>query len=229
MPRADAAFLGVPEGALGRVGAEVALYGRTRIVCHFAGAVGVAPLKPAVDAGILAAALHPVQTCPDVDTAVRRLPGSAWGVTASPELSGWARDLISGPLRGLPVEVAEGDRAVWHAAASTTANGIAALMSIGEAMLGSIGIERPSDVLGPLAAGTVASAAEAGDAARILTGPVVRGEAATVRSHVRSLGVRAPVWLEAYRLIVSSILTAALGAGRIDPPAAESVRRALDG
>ena len=77
-----------------------------------------------------------------------------------PELSGWARDLISGPLRGLPVEVAEGDRAIWHAAASTTANGIAALMSVGEGMLGSIGIDRPSDVLGPLAGGTVASAAE---------------------------------------------------------------------
>ena len=83
MPRADAAFLGVPEGVLGSVAAEVAAYGRTPIVCHFAGAVGVAPLKPALDAGILAAALHPVQTCPGLDTAVRRLPGSAWGVTTS--------------------------------------------------------------------------------------------------------------------------------------------------
>lgn len=229
MPAADVALLGVPEVALENLAAEVGGLRRTAIVCHFAGAVGIAPLRAATGEGLFAAALHPVQTCPDIDTALRLLPGSAWGITASPEITAWARNLVTDDLHGFPVDVAEEDRALWHAAAVTTANGTAALMAVAEEVLGRIGVANPARVLGPLAAGTVAAAAVRESAGEALTGPVVRGEVDTVAAHVRAFRDRAPDLLEAYRLVARTILLAAQGAGRVEVARAESILRALDG
>jgi predicted short-subunit dehydrogenase-like oxidoreductase (DUF2520 family) len=229
LPAADAALLGVPAAVLEGLGAELAGLRRAEIVCHFAGAVGIAPLRAVTAKGMFAAALHPVQTCPDIDTALQLLPGSAWGVTASPEIATWAHELVAADLHGFPVEVAEGDRALWHAAAVTTANGAAALLSLGEAMLARIGVDRPAGVLGPLAAGTVTAAVARGGAGTALTGPVVRGEAETVAAHVRAFKERAPELLEAYRLVARTVLMAAREAGRMEDAGAESILRALDG
>jgi predicted short-subunit dehydrogenase-like oxidoreductase (DUF2520 family) len=227
MPSADAALVGVAVDQLERVGAKLAALHRTEIVCHFAGPVGLAPLKAAADAGISVAALHPVQTCPDVETAIQLLPGSAWGVTTSPEIAEWARNLIATDLHGLPVEVAEEDRARWHAAAVTTANGVAALMSLGERMLSGIDVADPARVLGPLAAGAVSTAAAANEAGSTLTGPVVRGEVETVRAHVQALS-GTPELLDGYRLVARTILLAAERAGRVDASVADSIRKVLD-
>jgi predicted short-subunit dehydrogenase-like oxidoreductase (DUF2520 family) len=127
------------------------------------------------------------------------------------------------------VEVAEEDRALWHAAAVTTANGAAAVMAVAEEVLGRIGVERPDRVLGPLAAGTVAAAAARESAGASLTGPVVRGEVDTIAAHVRAFKDRAPELLEAYRLVTRTILLAATAAGRVEAGRAESILRALDG
>ncbi|MEA2505528.1 MAG: hypothetical protein QOH48_146 [Actinomycetota bacterium] len=235
LPAAETVLLGVPAGAIEDLGHRVAGQGGFDVVCHFAGSVGISPLQAATEAGMFAAAIHPVQSCPEVAAAVDRLPGSAWGVTASPEVARWAFDLITNDLHGLPVTVAEADRPVWHAAAVVTANGAAALMSLGEAMLAEIGIDHPQTVLGPLLAGTVSNAegrgvgnAERPRAAATLTGPFVRGEAATVRSHVEALRGRAPHLLEAYRLIAQTILLAAVDAGRLETEVAGVVRRELE-
>jgi predicted short-subunit dehydrogenase-like oxidoreductase (DUF2520 family) len=117
---------------------------------------------------------------------------------------------------------------LWHAAAVTTANGAAVLLALGEAMLREIGIARPEAVLDPLATGALANARERG-AAATLTGPVVRGEVATVRGHIEALRVRAPNLLEAYRLVARTILLAAVDAGRLDNEAATAIRRELEG
>jgi predicted short-subunit dehydrogenase-like oxidoreductase (DUF2520 family) len=228
LPAAETVLLGVPEGALEDLGRRVARQGGFDVVCHFAGSVGILPLEAVTEAGMSAAAVHPVQSCPDVATAVDRLPGSAWGVTASSEAARWAFDLITNDLHGLPVMVAEADRALWHAAAVVTANGATALMSLGEAILTEIGIDHPQAVLGPLLAGAVSNAHARG-AAAALTGPFVRGEAATVRSHVEALRGRSPALLEGYRLIAQTILLAAVDAGRLETEAAGAVRRELEG
>ena len=213
---ADLVLLGVPDdsiqGAAGRV-ARVLEPGA--IVCHFAGSLGVEALSSLPDQ-IDRAALHPVQACPDIATALVRLPGSAWGVTCSDELRPWAFSLIERDLRGRPVAVAEDIRPLWHAASVTTANGIAALLAAGEALLAAAGIADPVTVLGPLAAGAVANAREGGGGAATLTGPVVRGEVDTVRRHLETIARLAPDSDSPYRAVCRSIIDAAWRAGRID-------------
>ncbi|CAN5540560.1 hypothetical protein BH24ACT26_BH24ACT26_20290 [soil metagenome] len=160
---AELVLLGASDDALASMAGAVAqaMTGPV-IACHFAGSLGTAPLAPVAAAGGGACALHPVQACPDVATALRRLPGSAWGVTCSPGLEAWASELVRGALGGHPVPVAETDRVLWHASAVTTANGIVALLSAGGAMLEAIGVAAPQGVLAPLAAGAAANVREAG-------------------------------------------------------------------
>ncbi|MEA2499645.1 MAG: hypothetical protein QOH26_2050 [Actinomycetota bacterium] len=228
LPSVDAILVGtsdvvIPQIAMALEGATSA--GSIRVV-HFAGAVGIRYFEPLIGSGSAAAALHPVQACPDIDTAIERLPGSAWGVTASRGEEAWAASFVE-ELDGLPVPVAEEDRAMWHAAAVTTSNGIASLLALGESMLIAIGIDQPEAVLGPLAAGAVANASAGGGGGATLTGPVVRGDVGTIRMHLEALDERAPSLLPAYVLAVRSILSAALSADRIETDSAGDIAEVL--
>ena len=240
LPAADVVLLGVPHGAIEEVAGLVA--GRLRgvgsagpqeegarsVVVHFAGAAGITPLTPVLDAGAGAAALHPVQACPDLRSALARLPGSAWGVTTSAGLEAWATEFIARELSGDPVVVAEEHRPLWHAAATITSNGIAALLATGETLLASIEVEAPERVLGPLAAGTVTNAAAGGGGAATLTGPVVRGESETIAAHLEHIIGAAPHLVEDYARVVRVIVAAALRARRIDKQTAGRVIRLLE-
>ncbi len=221
---ADLVIIGASDQAIAGVAglvSQVVVAGT--VVAHLSGSLGLASLTVATEAGALPLALHPVQACPDVVAAIERLPGSAWGVTAPSEIEAWAHALVSTMLDGKPVEVAESDRPLWHAACVMTSNGIAALMAFGESLLEAIGIDRPEDVLGPLAAGTVANARSGGGGAATLTGPVLRGEADTVGRHLELLGARFPDKAGEYRQVARLILAAAVMSGRLDAGSARSL------
>ncbi len=225
-PDADVVLIGVPDQVIESVADSLASnVAAPTVVVHFAGSLGLEPLRAVADKGCGVCALHPMQACPDVDTAVRRLPGSAWGLTCSEGLEEWAARLVAEHLNGVPVPVAESDRSRWHAAAVITSNGVAALMATGESILESIGVEHPELVLGPLAAGTVANAVEGGGGGATLTGPVVRGEAATLQRHLAALNEGEAA---VYGLVSLLILEAARRTGRISDEAFRALSERLD-
>jgi predicted short-subunit dehydrogenase-like oxidoreductase (DUF2520 family) len=220
-------LLGVPESAVESAGAAAAerMSPRT-VVWHLAGAIGIEPLAPVARLGGFRCALHPVQAFPDADAGLARLPGSAWGLTCDDGIREWARAVVTEDLGGRVFELGERDRPVWHAAAVTAAGGAIAIMSLGERLLESIGIDAAGDVLGPLAGAAVANAAARGATAS-LTGPAVRGEWATVTSHVRALEATAPELVEPYREATRLILRVADGAGMVTPEVRSAAAAAL--
>lgn len=229
LPACDLVLIATPDDAIAAVARVVSRSIEPgMVVVHLAGSLGVDVLRAVTGMGGLACALHPVQACPDVDTAIERLPGSAWGLTCSPGVDEWASKVIEHDLGGVPIAVEEVDRPLWHAAAVTTSNGVAALLATGEAMLVSIGIEHPERVLGPLAAGTVANARARGGAAT-LTGPVVRGEVNTIARHLDRLRDHAPQLCQSYVLVARSVLAAARRAGRVDDATVNGVVKLLEG
>jgi predicted short-subunit dehydrogenase-like oxidoreductase (DUF2520 family) len=223
VPHCDLALIGTSDPFIAPVAARISpALEPGAVACHFAGSLGLGPLKAVLESGAHACALHPVQAVPDVAAGVARLPGSAWGVTCSEGMSAWARELVAGELSGTPIDVPEVARPLWHAASVTTSNGIAALFATGEAMLGTIGVDDPPAVLAPLAAGTVANAAERGGGAA-LTGPVVRGEGPTVERHLEALRDAAPDLVPLYALVAELVLRAARRAGRVDRDVERSI------
>ena len=220
-------LLGVPEDALTGVAQALARgLERDAVVCHFAGAVGIGPLWPVTGIGRGACALHPVASLPAGADARLRLVGAAWGRTCSPGLEGWADSLVRVGLRGSPVPVNERDRPLWHAAAVTSANGLAALLSAAEAMLDAIGVRSPDRVLRPLMSGVLDNAGELG-AAGALTGPIARGEVDVVERHLEELAERIPALLGPYVASAWAVLLAAERAGRLDGEAGRRLRATL--
>ena len=222
-------LLGIPDVAITQAADRIAASVTTgTVVCHFAGSSGVDVLRPAAEAGARPAALHPVQACPDVTTAIQRLPGSAWGVTCGEELKEWAEHLVTSSLAGVPVVIDDAARPLWHAAAVTTSNGIAALLALAEELLFSIGVRDPDTVLGPLAAGTLANARSGGGGGATLTGPIARGETSTVARHLAALRAQAPQLVAPYTTMSRTILSAAVRDGHLERDDEAELRSLLD-
>jgi predicted short-subunit dehydrogenase-like oxidoreductase (DUF2520 family) len=229
IPDADLYLIGAPDDAIASVARELAVsVPAGALVCHFAGSLGTGALTAISAARGRPCALHPVQACPDVDTAIARIPGSAWGVTCAGVVEDEIFRLIREDLEGDPVRVREKDRALWHAAAVVTSNGTAALLSVGESILAAIGVDAPERVLGPLASGVVASARAAGGGGVTLTGPVVRGEISTIERHLAALEERAEDLVAPYASATRAILAAARQSGRVDTRAAKALGALLE-
>lgn len=113
--------------------------------------------------------------------------------------------------------IADEDRPAYHAALVHAANHAVTLVAQGSALLARIGVEEPARVLGPLVHASVDGALrDAPGAVATLTGPVVRGDAATVAAHVAALR-DIPEALYAYRAMARATADIALAGGRIGP------------
>jgi predicted short-subunit dehydrogenase-like oxidoreductase (DUF2520 family) len=125
---------------------------------------------------------------------------------------------------GRVLRVRPGGKAIYHAAAVFAANYAVALLGVGERLMERAGIapEEARAALAGLAAGAVANTAAHGPAAA-LTGPVARGDEATVRLHLARLSAEErPL----YCLLGKETLRLARAAG-LDPEAADRVAHAL--
>jgi predicted short-subunit dehydrogenase-like oxidoreductase (DUF2520 family) len=61
-----------------------------------------------------------------------------------------------------------------------------------------------------------------------LTGPVVRGDAATVRAHLAALATADPLAAEAHRALSARLAAFAAAEGRLDPATARRLRASLE-
>ena len=217
LPPVDVVLVGTPDNAIESTATRIAPgLGEGSVVIHFAGSLGVNPLGPVLAVGARRAALHPVQACPDIETAIERIPGSGWGVSCDDGLAEWCIDLVEDDLDGRAFLVRAEHRAVWHAAAVVVSNGIAGLLATGEELLAAIGIGDPAAALGPLAAGTLENARAGGGGGKTLTGPAVRGERDTIARHLDGIARVDGELLHPYGLATVLTIQAAVRAGRVD-------------
>jgi predicted short-subunit dehydrogenase-like oxidoreductase (DUF2520 family) len=150
-------------------------------------------LTAAAEQGAGTFSLHPLQTFPDGATPVEGTPAAIAGSSA--EALAFARALAEA-LGMRPFDVPEERRAAYHAAAAIASNLLVALEESAAELLGRAGIENARELLAPLVLRTAANWAERGPAA--LTGPIVRGDRATVEGHRAALAERAPELLPLY-------------------------------
>lgn len=147
------------------------------VVAHLSGALGLAALvgHPRI------AVLHPLVALPDPDRGADRLVGAWFGLAT--EGDALVEDVVD-ELHGRTVRVAEGDWARYHAAAVIASNHLVALLGQVERVAASI--TAPLEAYLDLARGALEDVAALGPAAA-LTGPVRRGDTATVQRHLAAL------------------------------------------
>jgi predicted short-subunit dehydrogenase-like oxidoreductase (DUF2520 family) len=188
------------------------------MLAHASGRHGLAVLEPAVRHGALPLALHPVMTFTGRPDDVDRLAGISFGVTAPPQLRTAAEALVM-EMGGEPVFIAEENRDLYHAAIAGAANHLVTLVVQGCDLLREAGVADPARLLGPLLSAALDNSLRLGDAA--LTGPVARGDADTVASHLAALRAVAPQTLPAYLALARLTADRALAAGTLAAPDAQ--------
>jgi predicted short-subunit dehydrogenase-like oxidoreductase (DUF2520 family) len=209
-------------GGLAATGADL----QGKLVVHTSGAYGLSVLDPAAERGALPLALHPVMTFTGRDDDLNKLTGISYGVTAPDALRPIAEALVI-EMGGEPVWIADADRALYHAALAGAANHMVTLIAESSDLLGRIGVEHPGRMLGPLLGAALDNVLRLGIAG--LTGPVVRGDAGTVRKHVDALILAAPEAADAYIALARLTADRALAAGLLKPEEAERLLDALGG
>jgi predicted short-subunit dehydrogenase-like oxidoreductase (DUF2520 family) len=188
MRDAGAVLLCVPDSAIAEAAHAVAAVEPVPpLVGHVSGATELTALAAAEDAGAMTFSLHPLQTVPEGGADFAGVPAAIAG--SSQEALDFARELAAG-LGMRPFEVAEEHRAAYHAAASIASNYLVALEESAVELLAAAGIEGGRDLLAPLVLTTAANWSELGSDA--LTGPIARGDDATVARHLEALRERAP-------------------------------------
>jgi predicted short-subunit dehydrogenase-like oxidoreductase (DUF2520 family) len=136
--------------------------------------------------------LHPLMTVTGAGTSFAGATAAIAGATA-PALD--LADALALRLGMRPVQIADADRAAYHAAASLASNFLVTLEGVAERLAQTAGLERESLVA--LVEASVANWARLG-AERALTGPIARGDEATVARQRAAIAARLPEELELF-------------------------------
>ena len=171
----DLLIIATPDSTVAPVAAEVSPSPDT-VVVHLAGSLGLDVLGDHPRRG----ALHPLVSLADPEAGADRLCGGAWfAVAGDPLVTRVVED-----LGGRSIPIADEHRAKYHAAATIAANHLVALLGQVERIAAEAGA--PFEAYLDLVRMTVDNVAALGPAAA-LTGPVRRGDWATVAQHLAAI------------------------------------------
>lgn len=224
----DILVLAVPDDALIAVAEELASSGAVRpgqYVLHTSGRHGLDALASLTRLGARPIAFHPAMTF--TGTTVDFESGPVFGLTAASAERPLAEELVSA-LGGVPMWVAESDRALYHASLAHGANHLVTLVAQSMDLLRIAGATDPAAVLRPLLTAALDNVLAYGDAA--LTGPVVRGDVTTIRAHVDALAAADvdAATVDAYLELARATARRAEADHRLAPASASTIRQVLD-
>lgn len=209
-------IIAVPDNAIGRVASSIAPHlGRRCYVVHTSGGTSIDALAPAREAGARIGSLHPLQTIPDPKSGAEALKGAAVAVTSRVEDRPYLMR-VARAWGGRPFVLEDDAKGLYHAAAVFASNYVVSSVWAATTLFKAAGVPNAAGLLEPLVRASVDNVISRGGA-RAITGPVARGDTATVRRHMRALRESDPTGrriVDAYRALAR--MTAALGAGDDD-------------
>ncbi len=189
LPSTELLLVAVRDDAITPVAARLAPWsGEVDSAVHLSGFHPVAALAPLEEAGVAIGALHPLQTLPDPTLGRRALAGAWMAVTASGPLHRSLTDLVVS-LGAHPFDLDDRARRLYHAGAAAAANYVITVLELARRLLTEAGV--PLEAARPLVEAVVANAFDLGPGAA-LTGPIARGDLATVRGQLEAVADRAP-------------------------------------
>jgi predicted short-subunit dehydrogenase-like oxidoreductase (DUF2520 family) len=185
---ADVILIAVRDDKVSEVAQKLVATGlitRHHIMLHCSGAVSAEVAFESVrDRVGGVATLHPLRAIPTARDAMRDLKGTLFGVQGDDAGRRAATALVDA-LGGQSLVLEGTQMAAYHAAAALASNQLIALLSVAVELLGSAGIgeEQALAAITPLVEGTLKNVAQNGlrDA---LTGPIRRGDKATIERHL---------------------------------------------
>lgn len=167
-------------------------------IFHVSGRSGAAILEPLRAHGALTAAIHPAMTFTgDLAREVARMAEARFAITGSSDAATDQARRFVAMLGGTAVEIEETQRTLYHAALCHVSNHLVTLLAGASNALTRAGVAEPEALIAPLVRAALENSADRGFDA--LSGPLLRGDAQTVASHISALAADFPALLPAYR------------------------------
>lgn len=192
---ADLVLLTVPDSVIAEVAASLP-WRVGQFAVHCAGSFGPDVLAPAARAGAVVGAWHPLQSLARANVP---LQGVRFAIDAPTPLDALLTALTEA-VGGVALTLPPSGRTVYHLGATIVSNYAVTLVALAAELWSTLGLDRATAVaaLAPLLAGTAANLHDLG-LPEALTGPIVRGDVATVDQHLAALQARAPELVPLYR------------------------------
>jgi predicted short-subunit dehydrogenase-like oxidoreductase (DUF2520 family) len=185
---------------------------RSGTVLHTCGAKGPDALAPLRATGVACGMLHPLQSIVSPEMGVRALGHATFGVSGDPEALDWARDIVAMVRtvtggRGELLQVEPDRLSYYHAGAVMASNALVAVVDAALALLAQAGVERETalQAIAPLARTSLENTLTRGPEAA-MTGPIARGDAATVAAHRQALRDVDPTVAKLYEAAAGRLL-----------------------
>ncbi|HEX7101840.1 MAG TPA: DUF2520 domain-containing protein [Nitrolancea sp.] len=221
----DTVFLTVPDQSIESVCRSLH-WRRGQLVLHCSGAQSLGLLASASEAGALIGSMHPLQTFAGLPDDAERIAGSVIGIEADEPLRGRLAELAE-QLGARPIFLTAESKVLYHAAAVMISNYSVTLAALAAELWESFGTPRDDALraLLPLLEGAVANLGTIG-LPQSLTGPIARGDVATVAAHLDALALNRPQLLPLYRELGYKTVDLARERG-LNSRAADAVRTLL--
>lgn len=187
---ADLVFITTQDGVIQSVAQELAskgLYRPGQIWIHCSGSTPSKVLDIQGNLPIKTLSLHPLQAFANIEQAVDLLKGTHFGIEGNDESIG---EKIVTELGGIPHRLDPDRKALYHAGAVFASNYLVTITELAVRLLEQSGIEKKEALqsLLPLMAGTLQNLEKVG-LPQALTGPIARGDAGVVRSHLEHIPI----------------------------------------
>jgi len=193
------------------------------VVLHLSGAQGQEALGPLVTTRAALGSFHPLQTIVEPALTPARLKG-AWAAVEGMPRAVEAGEQIAKDLGMRPFRIATKSKPIYHAGAVFASNYLVVVEAVAQRLLRHAGLSDADAwaALRPLVEGTFENLSRL-EPREALTGPVVRGDTATIVRHLQSLAVDDA---KLYRALGRAALELAQKQG-MDEQTAEKVADAL--
>lgn len=192
---------------------------------HACATKGPLALEELKQVGATTGAFHLLQSFGPSPFAWQRIAGCFAAIEAVGRLK---RELwqLARAVGATPFEIRGSQRAAYHAAAVLASNALVTLLDAGERILSNAKFEKAlaAKMLLPLVRGSLENVALLGTE-QALTGPVVRGDAETVKAHMIALTRQDR---ELYRTMMQAALELAIRSGRLQEADAKALRCVLE-
>ena len=200
---------------------------RGQVVLQVSGSAEPAARNRITADGVHYGTFHPLLPLIDPSLAAFRLQGSVIGI----EGDEWAYEVaarLAHRLGATTIEIPREERAAYHAAAVIASNFPVTLAALAEGLLSRVGVDSVAAhrAVRALMAASVENLASAPRALDALTGPIARGDVATVRAHTTALHGSRP-YHEVYDVLSRATL-ALMRARGDDQATVSSMEAALD-
>jgi predicted short-subunit dehydrogenase-like oxidoreductase (DUF2520 family) len=158
-----------------------------QVVLHLSGVHGQEVLGPLVGSRAALGSLHPLQTISEPEHAAGRLKG-AWAAVEGMPRAVEAAERLARDLGLRPFRLPSAAKPIYHAGAVFASNYFVVVEAVAQRLLRHAGLSEGEawQALRPLVESTLENLSRQ-QLAAALTGPVARGDEATIRRHIESL------------------------------------------